>query len=285
MQGSVRRVRLLANKRAKIFLRYLVLKRPNSFIVALALGIQILMGFCHNLGSSRRGCNGAAVAAANFGDPISAFISLESRDLFVGTSSGRITLFDMRMAAAVWEEAPRHEQPPDASSTVCEVKDIDSWSTCGVRAFQSVEGDVIAMIGDKGMKRWPAANYEPLKPGEIPAMRQIPFPGRRRTGGQGHSLLCGNSCMVFQQGSAAYVYDAASYSFGSCSNLILPWSSVPIHMGTSSVVFREPCSDSVAAAETIVDSGSWGQGRFWDFTLWACDYSDWGSAILQNQPR
>jgi hypothetical protein len=243
------------------------------------------MGFCYGLGKSLGGRScAAAVAEAKFGDPISAFISFESRDLFVGTSSGRITLFDMRMAAAVWQDSLA-EQAPDVSSTICEVKDIDTWSTCGVRALQCVEGDIIAIIGDKGMKRWPAVNHEPLKAGEIPAMRQIPFPGRRRAGGQGHSLLCGGSCMVFQSGSPAYVYDATSYAFGSCSNLILPWSGLPIYMGTSSVVFRDSASDCAASADVFVDPTSWGQGRFWEFTLWDCGYSDWGSAILQHQTR
>jgi hypothetical protein len=242
------------------------------------------MGFCHLLGTSGWHSIGTAVAEAKFGDPISSFISVEGRDLFVGTSSGRITLFDMRMAAVVWQESSPAEQAAEASSSVCEIKDIDAWSTCGVRSLQCVEGDMIAIIGDKGMKRWPTADHEPLKLREKPSMRQIPFPGRRRTGGQGHSLQSGSTSMILQQGSPAYVYDAASYSFGSCSNLILPWSSLPIHMGTSSVVFRDSTSDSVAA-DVIIDSGSWGQGQFWDFTLWDCNHSDWGSALLQNQPR
>jgi hypothetical protein len=240
--------------------------------------------FCFGSGSSRTCRSSAAVAEAHFGDPISSYVSVEGRDLFVGTSSGRIALFDMRMAAAVWD-ATTAAEPRDMLNTVCELKDIDAWSTCGIRALQRVEGDMIAVVGDKGLKRWPAANHEPLKKGETPAMSQIPFPGRQRTGGQGHSLLSGSTCMVLRQGSPSYVYDAASYSFGCCSNLVLPWSSLPIHMGASSVVFRELAGDSAASADCIVDAGGWGQGKLWDFTLWACEYSDWGSAASQNQPR
>ena len=242
------------------------------------------MGFCYGLCSSSGG-RGAPVAEAKFGDPISSFISVEGKDLFVGTSSGRIGLFDMRMAAEVRDVSSPAVHLPEVPNTVCELKDIDSWSTCGVRALQCVEGDMIALVGEKGLKRWPAANHEPLKRGETPAMRQIPFPGRQRSGGQGHSLLSGSTCMVLQQGSPVYVYDAASYCYGCCKNLILPWSSLPIHMGSSSIVFREPTGDCATTAEVIVDAGGFEQGRFWDFTLWGCDYSDWGSALVQHQPR
>jgi hypothetical protein len=249
------------------------------------------MGFCCAMGSSRTVHSSAPVAEAKFGDPITSFHSVEGRDLYVGTTCGRIALFDMRMAAAVFNATPPDEQGPDAPSkhyemsTICEMNDIDAWSTCGVRALQLVEGDMIAVIGEKGMKRWPAADHEPLRCKEAPCLRAIPFPGRQRTGGQGHSLSSGSSCMVLQQGCPAYVYDAASYSYGSCCKLVLPWSSTPLHMGASSVIFREMAHNFAAGTDDVVDAGGWGLGRGWDFTLWGCGYSDWGSAVVQNQPR
>ena len=91
--------------------------------------------------------------------------------------------------------------------------------------------------------------------------------------------------MVLQQGSPAYAYDAASYAYASCKNLVLPWSSVPIHIGASSIVFRDLTSGSATAADVVVDSEWLGLGKYWDFTLWGCDYSDWGAAVRNNQPR
>ena len=245
------------------------------------------MGSCYGSASSSGGSGGVAVAEALFGDPINSFCSVEGRDLFVGTSSGRIALFDMRMAAAACGESGSLEQGRESSSAVCEMKDIDAWSTGGVRALQCVEGDMIAVIGDKGMKRWPASDYEPLKKNEqggVP-MLAIPFPGRLRTGGHGHSLLSGNACMVLQQGSPAYIFDAASCAYGSCSKLVLPWSSLPVHMGASSVTFRALVDASAPAADGTIDAGGWGQGQNWEFSRWGCNYSDWGSAVLQSQPR
>jgi hypothetical protein len=244
------------------------------------------MGSCYGSAGSSGSRGGLAVAEALFGDPISSFCSVDGRDLFVGTSSGRIALFDLRVAAAACSGSMPPEQAEDGTSTVCEMKDIDAWSTGGVRALQCVEGDMIAIIGDKGMKRWPASDQEPLKKNEQGgvSMLAIPFPGRQRAGGNAHSLMSGSACMVLQQGSPAYVYDAASCAYGSCSKLVLPWSSMPVHMGASSVVFRDLVGPSASAADTI-DAGGWGQGQNWEFTLWGCDYSDWGSAVLQSQPR
>jgi hypothetical protein len=58
-------------------------------------------------------------------------------------------------------------------------------------------------------------------------------------------------------------------------------------MGASSVVFRElpDASSTHVAADMIVDAGGFWQGTYRDFTLWNCEYSDWGSAVMQNQPR